>query len=222
MVIFVIFVNVLQGELLRGVLWMRGKRGEADRTVSPAAFLLFTELFIEIWVERIIVFAVQVIQNEAESFTEALVVYDLSFAQIADRVTYFRIFYEAQYVVVREARFLFSSHIFVQIRDWIPGGLDHRRAPRLTGSRLWPKADRVVDIVGGEALFLEFIGRQVFRELVDDGADDFHVGELFGTDIGQDTCYFAVGIGIALGKVAHGSAYFAIGSSLLQIGIYNQ
>ena len=27
MVIFVIFVNVLQGELLRGVLWMRGKKG---------------------------------------------------------------------------------------------------------------------------------------------------------------------------------------------------
>ncbi len=148
-------------------------------------FLLFTELFIEVRVKCVEVFAVQVIQNEAEAFTEPLIVYYLTLAQITDWIADFRIFYEAQDIVVSETRFLFSSHIFVQIRERISGGLDHGCAPRLSRSRLRPKADRVVDIVSRESLFLKLIGSQVFRKLMNDRADDLHVGEFFRTDIGR-------------------------------------
>ncbi len=41
----------------------------------------------------------------------------------------------------------------------------------------------------------------------------------FSTDICQYTRYFAVCIGVSLGKVTHGSADLSVGPSLLQIGI---
>ncbi len=41
---------------------------------------LFTKLFIKIRVECVEVFAVQVIQNKAESFPEPLIVYNFTFA----------------------------------------------------------------------------------------------------------------------------------------------
>jgi hypothetical protein len=39
------------------------------------------------------------------------------------------------------------------------------------------------------------------------------------TDIGQYPGNFPVRIGIPLGQIAHGSSYFAIGASVLQIGM---
>lgn len=72
---------------------------------------LFTELFVEIRVVCVVILAVQVVKNQAKAFTETLIVYNLSFAQIADRVTDFRIFDEAKNIIVGKAGFLLCCYL---------------------------------------------------------------------------------------------------------------
>lgn len=68
-------------------------------------------MFVEIRVESVIVFTVQVIQDKAQAFTETLIVNDLALAQVADRVTDFRIFHEAQNIVIGKAGFLLWCYL---------------------------------------------------------------------------------------------------------------
>lgn len=62
---------------------------------------------IKIRVKRIEVLGIQPVGHEAESFSETLEMNDFAFPQETDRITYFRIFDQAQNIVVGGAGFLF-------------------------------------------------------------------------------------------------------------------
>lgn len=75
--------------------------------------------YIKIRVKRIEVLGIQPVGHEAESFSETLEMNDFAFPQETDRITYFRIFDQAQNIVVGGAGFLFRSHILEKICDGI-------------------------------------------------------------------------------------------------------
>ena len=86
------FVEIIQPDYLQNCLSKSGLECNAfNQTIYKIVYQnqgwnathstrLFTKLFIEIRVECVEVFAVQVIQNKAESFAEPLIVYNFTFA----------------------------------------------------------------------------------------------------------------------------------------------
>lgn len=150
------------------------------------AGVLFAELFVEIRVKCIEILAVQTILYQPEAFTEALVMNDFALAKIFDRITYFRIFYQTQDVVIGQAGFLLCCHIFMHICNRIARRLDHRCTPGLSGSRLRPQADCMVDIIGGKSLLFKFFCCEIPGKLVNNGTDHFHVCQFFCTCIGKE------------------------------------
>ncbi len=86
------FVEIIQPDYLQNCLSKSGLECNAfNQTIYKIVYQnqgwnathstrLFTKLFIEIRVECVEVFAVQVIQNKAKSFAEPLIVYNFTFA----------------------------------------------------------------------------------------------------------------------------------------------
>ena len=56
----------------------------------------------------------------------------------------------------------------------------------------------------------DLFGRKVFGQLVHDGADHFHVGQLFGADVSQQTLDIGVRRRKALVQIAQRCAQFAV------------
>ena len=136
-------------------------------------------LFVEFGVEGVEIPAVQLLLHEAQAFAEPLVVHDLPFPEEADRVADFRVFDEAQDVVVGCSCLLLCGQVFVQVCDGVALGLEDRGGPGHAAGGLGPERQCVVYVIGGEAGTLDLFGRQVLRQLVDDGADHLHVGQFF-------------------------------------------
>ena len=167
-------------------------------------------------VQGVEVAAVQAVLDAAKNFSESLEMYDFPFPQKADGVADFRILDDPQDVVVGGSGFLFRRQILEQVGDGIPFGLKFTGVEGNAAGGLGPDAGGVVDIVGAEAGVLDFLGRQVPGQLVDDGGDHFQMGQFFGADVGKGGFGFVVGHGVALGQIAHGRAEFAIGAAVLQ------
>ncbi len=86
------FVEIIQPDYLQNCLSKSGLECNAFNQIiykivyrnqgwnATHSTRLFTKLFIEIRVECVEVFAVQVIQNKAKSFPEPLIVYNFTFA----------------------------------------------------------------------------------------------------------------------------------------------
>lgn len=74
---------------------------------------------VKAWIESIEVFLVELIGNNSERFTEALIVSDFSLAQEFDNITNIGIVNQAQNVVIGYTRFLLCSvHLRVTKNLW--------------------------------------------------------------------------------------------------------
>lgn len=73
-------------------------------------FLFLVEaVFVKTWIEGIEILAVELVGQQTQVFTEALIVHDLSGSEEADRVDDVWIVAEAQDVVIGGSRFLLSK-----------------------------------------------------------------------------------------------------------------
>ena len=73
----------------------------------------------------------------------------------------------------------------------------------------------MVDIVGVEAPSLRLLHSQVFGELVDHGADDFHMRKLLGADVRKEAADRLHRHGVPLGQIAHGRRELTVGTAVL-------
>ena len=108
------------------------------------------------------------------------------------------------------------GHIFMEVSDWIPFGLEISCSPRCSSGRLRPECESMVDIIFVKARFFDLFRSQIFRQLVYDCADHFHMSKFLGTDICQCSDYFPVWHCISLGKITHRCGEFAVGTTKLQ------
>lgn len=69
----------------------------------------------------------------------------------------------------------------MQVRDRVSLGLEVSRRPGSAAGRLGPEGEGVVHIIFVEAGFFQLLRGEISGELVDDGADDLHVGQFFCT-----------------------------------------
>ncbi len=104
-------------------------------------------------------------------------------AQEPDGICHFLVFYQTQNVVVSAAGFLFCSQVLGQISNGIPFGLEFTGIERNSSCGLRPQCQRVIHIIFVKAGSLDFFRGQVFGQLINNGADHFHVGQFFGTCI---------------------------------------
>ncbi len=103
---------------------------------------------IECWIECIEVLTVQVILHNPETFTKTLEVYNFSCTQEFNRIiNIWVIFYKAKNIVVSSTCFLFRSHIFHKVSNWITGGLHCICTPWSTTCRNWVDTSCMVNII---------------------------------------------------------------------------
>ena len=127
----------------------------------------------------------------------------------------FRVFDGAKEIVVDGAGFFFRSQIFGEIGDGIPFGLKFNGRERKTGSSLRPQGGSVIDVISIETTFLDLLHRQILGELIDHGAYDLHVSQLFCTNVCQESAYRFYRHGVALRQITHRSAEFSVGTAIL-------
>ena len=106
---------------------------------------------------------------------------NFTFTKETDRVTDFRIFYQPKNVVVCGAGFLFGSHVFMKIRNWITFRLECCSTPRSATGCLWPESKCVVNIIFIKTRFFKLFRSQVTGELVYNGTDNFKMCQFVGT-----------------------------------------
>ena len=75
--------------------------------------LLFVAALVKRGVDRVEVFAIKLFLSDAESVSKALIVHDLTLAQVAQRITHVGVIAKANEVVVGRARLLLCYyHVF--------------------------------------------------------------------------------------------------------------
>jgi len=107
----------------------------------------------------------------------------LPLAQEAYGVQNVWVIHKADDIVIGGAGFLLRRHVLVEVGDGITLALEHRCGKGHAPSRLGPEAEGVVHEIGVKALSLYLLDGEVLCELVDDGADYLHVGQLLGSYI---------------------------------------
>ena len=65
----------------------------------------------------------------------------------------------------------------MQIRNGIAFGLEIGGSPWSSAGSLWPEREGMIHIVRSETGTLNFLRGEIFGELVDNGTDDFEVGQ---------------------------------------------
>ena len=113
----------------------------------------------------------------AQGVAEALEVYDFAGTQELDWLAYIGVVDQAQQVVVGGAGFLLGGKVLKQIGDRIALALQRGSRERDAGRRLRIDTGGVVDKVGVKAAFLDLLGRQVARQLIDDRSNHFLMGK---------------------------------------------
>ena len=94
----------------------------------------------------------------------------------SDGVVHVRVvFDQPENVIVGDPGFLFRSEVFRQVGDRVAGGLEGGGGERHAAGGLRPQTCGVIHIVVGKALFLDLLYGEIPRQLMDDGADHFHM-----------------------------------------------
>lgn len=135
-------------------------------------------------VHEIDVFLVQLLPQQLHAFAEALEVNDLPFPQELDGVVDIGVIGQTQNVVVCLPGLLLSGHVLRQVGNGIAAALHAGGAPGRAGGGGGIDGGGVVHKIGGEALGLNLLLREVAGQLVDDGADHLQVAQLLGADVG--------------------------------------
>ena len=111
-------------------------------------------------VDRIEVFAVEMLLYDSQTFTKTLIMHDLTFSKEADRITYFRIFHKPQDIIISGPG-SFRSHIFMKICNRISFGLKIGCRPRCTAGSLCLEGKRMVNIIFIKTVFFDFFRCQI-------------------------------------------------------------
>ena len=104
--------------------------------------------------------------------------------------------------------------ILMQIREHVALRLYIRRRERHACSRSRVNSRRVIDEIRVHARFLDLLGREVFRKLIDDRADHLKMRKLLGTDIGEDSLQLGIRHSVALAEIAQRSAKLPVGTAI--------
>lgn len=146
-------------------------------TLSPAVPVFAAAIwFIKRRVKSVEIAAVQMILNDAETFPEPLEMDDFPCPEEFNGIIDIRIvFDQPEDIIVGSSGFLFGSEVLCQIGDGIAGGLKSGGRKRSSAGGLRPETGRVIHIIIGESLFFDLICSQVSGQLMDDGADHFHM-----------------------------------------------
>ena len=108
---------------------------------------------------------------------------DFSLAEEFDGVAYVGIVDEAEDVIVGHARLLFGGEVLVEIGEHIALDGEGSGVERNACGGNGIDTCGVVDEVGVEARALDFLGREVSGQLIQDRGYHFHVCEFFRTNI---------------------------------------
>ena len=135
-------------------------------------------------VKGVEVAGVDLILGDADSLAEPLEMDQLPFPQEADGVLDVGVVDQPEDVVVGKPRLLFRRHVFMQVGEGVAGDLERPGGEGDAGRRLGIDPGGVVDKIGGEpGLFDLFLGHAT-GQLIDQSADHFDMGQLFGADVG--------------------------------------
>ena len=142
--------------------------------------------------------------------------HNLTGTQELDDVIDIRVIGKTENVVIRYAGLLFCCKVLSQIGDGIAGDLHCCGGPGVAGGKLREYTGGVVHEVrvkpGGSDLLLG----QISGQLMDQCTYYFQMSQLLCADIGQQTLELGIGHGVALGKIAQGSAQLAIWATILR------
>lgn len=114
-------------------------------------------MLVEGGIARVEVLGVHFIGGKPQAFTKPLIMDDLTFPQEFDWVADIRVVYQAQDVVIGGPGLLFCSQVFMKIRNHVAFALHISSRIRHAGSRSGVNTGCVVDKIGVEAAFLNFI-----------------------------------------------------------------
>ena len=126
-------------------------------------------------IKRIEVFGIKIIRNYTESFSEPLIVDDLSCAKKLDRISDVGIIREEKDIIIGHAGFLLRGKILVNIRYRVPGGIDRRRGKRNSGCRLRINPRSMVDEISIKPGGNDVVRRHIFRKLIKNSGNHFHM-----------------------------------------------
>ncbi len=187
------------------------------RVGAEAAGKHVPAVFVEGGVKRIEVPVVQIVGDDPQALAEALVVHDLPRAQEADGVAHIRfVRAEAQDVVVGHAGLLLRGEVLMDIRQGVPRGVDRHGRERVPGGADGVDPGGMVHEIGVVAGFLDLLGRQVARKLIDDGADHLKMRQFFGADIVQNSLELRIRHHIPLAQIAERRADLPVGAAVLR------
>ena len=141
--------------------------------------LLFVAALVKRGVDRVEVFAIKLFLSDAESVSKALIVHDLTLAQVAQRITHVGVIAKANEVVVGRARLLFCCQVLVEVGDDVALDADVFHIKGHAGCRYGIDARGVVNKVGRKGGVGNLFLRDVARQLIEDCCHHFKVRELF-------------------------------------------
>ena len=166
-----------------------------------AARPLGSRRLVKAGIESIKVPAVQTVLEAAQGFTESLEMNDFSFTKKTDRVSDFRVFDNAENIVICQTGFLFRRHIFVKVGDCITCALELACTKRFTTCSLRPNGKCVVNIIFIKSGGFDFFWCKIFCKLSDDSCNDFKVSKFFSANISKGSHNTTVNHAVALGKI---------------------
>ena len=116
--------------------------------------------------------------HTAQGIAEALEVHDFALAKEFDRFAYIGIVHQAQNIVVGGSGFLLGGEVFHEVGDDIARALQGCCREGNACSALRIDTGRMVDEIGFKAGCLDLLGREVARELIEDGCNHFDMRQL--------------------------------------------
>ncbi len=121
---------------------------------------------------------VQLVLCQTHGFAEALEMNDLPLTQIADGILDIGVIGKAQDVVIGGSCLLFGGHILSKIGKGIGLGLEIACRERHTGCGCGINGCTVIDEILIESARLDLFGRQILRQLINNGGNNFEVSKL--------------------------------------------
>ncbi len=134
-------------------------------------------------IESVEVLAVKIILGDSQGFAETLEMYNFTLSQEADGSAHVRVINQSQDIVIGGSGLLFGGHVFKQVSDNVPRGLELVGGERNTARCLGPDAQGVIHIVFVKAASLDLLHGEVAGQLVDNGPYDLHVSQFLGAYI---------------------------------------
>ena len=106
--------------------------------------------------------------------------YNFTLSQETDGSAHVRVINQSQDIVIGGSGLLFGGHVFKQVSDNVPRGLELVGGERNTARCLGPDSQGVIHIVFVKAASLNLLHGEVAGQLVDNGPYDLQVSQFLG------------------------------------------